>query len=96
MGYKLVRHEPYTIEGKEGKEYQIPAAINLNYDELEIMLRYNKSTDEIEKARICKEFFLHCAPDLEDEGISDMEYFVIFQNYNETSLINKKGELGES
>lgn len=96
MGYKLKKHEPYIIEGKEGKKYEIPATMDMNIDDLEILLKYNKSDSEIEKAKLCKEFFLHVAPDLEKEGISDMEYFVIFQDYNKSSLIEKKSELGES
>lgn len=96
MGYKLEKHDPYVITGRTGKEYEIPPTIEMSLEDIEMMLRYNKSTDEIEKAKICKEFFLHAAPDLEKEGISDMEYFVIFQDYNNTSLIKQKGNLGES
>ena len=96
MGYKLEKHEPYIITGKEGNEYPIPATIDMMVEDIEIMLKYNKSEDELEKARLCKEFFLRVAPGLEDEGISDMEYFIIFQDYNNTSLIKKPKELGES
>ena len=92
MGYQLKKHEPYVIIGTdEEKEYKIPAPIDMNIDSIEIVLRYNKSEDEIERAKICKEFFLHFAPDLEQEGISDMEYFHIFQDYNRGSK-----NLGES
>ena len=96
MGYKLKKHEPYVITGYEGKEYKIPAPIDMDLEDIEIVLRYNKSTDEIEKAQICKEFFLHTAPDLESEGISDMEYFMIFQDYNKAKPLEQKTELGES
>ena len=96
MGYQLRKHEPYVITGKKGQEYKIPAAIDMNLDAMEISLKFNDSTDGIERAKLCKEFFLLVAPELEKEGISDMEYFVIFQDYNKTSIINRKGELGES
>lgn len=97
MGYQLKDHDPYIITGKEGREYRIPAPIDMNLDEIELMLNYNSSKDEIEKTKMCKEYLLHFAPDLENEGISDMEYFLIFQDYNESCLIKKKNnKLGES
>ena len=96
MGYKLVDHEPYIITGKDGiKEYKIPAQIDLNYEAMEIVLRFNKSEDVIEKTKICKEFFLHYAPDLEEEGISDMEYYYMFEDYNKGKIVRKK-KMGES
>ncbi len=98
MGYKLEKHDPYVIEGKEGKKYEIPIALDMNLTQIEIMARFNKAEDEIEKAKLCKEFFLTAAPDLEDEGISDMEYFVIFQDYNKSTPIKKRNvkKMGES
>ena len=93
MGYQLADHEPYVITGKGGKEYKIPAPIDMNFEAMEIVLRFNKSEDEIEKTKLCKEFFLYFAPDLEEEGISDMEYFIIFKDYNKGKVVQKK--LGE-
>lgn len=95
MGYQIKKHDAYIITGLTGKEYKIPAPIDMNVDSIEIVLRYNKETDELAKTQICKEFFLHFAPDLEDEGLSDMEYFHIFQDYNKGGIGPKK-ELGES
>lgn len=92
MGYKLADHEPYVITGKQGKEYVIPASIDLNLDGVEIVLRFDKEEDEVERAKICKEFLLHFAPELEAEDISDMEYFMIFKDYNKAKTKNKLGE----
>lgn len=97
MGYQLADHEPYIITGKDGKtEYKIPAQIDMNFEAIEIVLRFNKSEDEIEKTKICKEFFLHFAPELEKEGISDMEYFYIFEDYNKGKVVHQKRKLGEN
>ena len=95
MGYQLKKHEPYVITGKEGKEYVIPAQITLNLDGIDIICRFNNSTDELEKIRICKEFFLHFAPELEEEEIGDMEYFKMFLHYTKETLNDPK-DLGEN
>lgn len=84
-GYKLQEHEPYVITGKTGTIYEIPAVPQLSVDQLGAMVRFNESTDAIEKTKICKEFFLAIAPGLEDENIGDMEFFWIFQDYNKTA-----------
>jgi len=96
MGYKLQNHEPYIITGKEGKEYKIPAPLDMDFEAIEIVLRFNKSEDEIEKVGICKEFFHHYAPDLEAEGISDIEYYHIWEDYNKGKVIHRKKKMGES
>ena len=93
-GYVLQEHEPYIITGKEGKTYEIPAILNLSVDQIGYMVKFNESTDAVEKTKICKDFFLSVAPELEEEGVKDMEYFMIFEDYNKTSRLSPK--LGES
>ena len=93
-GYKLQNHEPYIITGKNGKEYEIPAVPNLSLDEIGAMVRFNETKDAVEKTKICKEFFLSIAPDLEAENIGDMEYFLIFEDYNKST--RRTPQLGES
>ena len=93
-GYKLHEHEPYEITGKTGTVYKIPAIPNLSVDEIGYMVRFNESKDPVEKTKICKEFFISVAPDLEAEGIGDMEYFMIFEDYNKAARLTPK--MGES
>ncbi len=94
MGYQLKKHEPYVIEGKEGKKYNIPAALDLDIEGIKLSLAFDNAGDEIERVKACKEFFLYFAPDLETENVGDMEYFNIFQDYNKRDLKEKK-KLGE-
>ena len=95
MGYQLKKHEPYVITGIEGKEYVIPAALDLGIDGIKLSLAFDNAKDEVEKVKACKAFFLYFAPDLEKEEIGDMEYFNIFQDYNKSGSADKK-KLGES
>ena len=95
MGYKLEKHEPYIITGKDGKEYKIHATLDMDMEEIDIVLKFNKTEDELEKTKLCKEFLLHACPELEKEGIGDMEYFNIFMDYDKSNRQNKK-DLGES
>lgn len=82
--YTIKKHEPYYIEGAEGKKYSVPAPANLDIDDAETMIRFNEAQDPKEKLTICKAFILKYAPELEQEGIGAMEYFMIFQDYNLT------------
>lgn len=93
-GYVLREHEPYIITGKTGKTYEIPAIMNLTVDEIGYMVKFNECTDAVEKTKICKEFFLSVAPGLEEEGVKDMEFFMIFNDYNKNARLTPK--LGES
>lgn len=93
-GYKLHAHEPYLITGKTDTVYEIPAVPDLSVDEIGYMVRFNETADAVEKTKICKEFFLAIAPGLEDEEIGDMEYFMIFEDYNRTARLTAK--TGES
>lgn len=93
-GYTLQEHEPYTITGKTGKTYEIPAVPCLSVDEISYMVRFNESTDPVEKTKICKDFFLSVAPELEAEKIGDMEFFMIFEDYNKSARLTPK--MGES
>lgn len=93
-GYTLKQHEPYIITGKTGTIYEIPAVPNLSIDEIGYMVKFNETTDAVEKTKLCKDFFLRIAPGLEDEDIGDMEYFMIFQDYNSSARITSR--MGES
>ena len=95
-GYTLQAHEPYTITGRTGKVYDIPAIPNLSIDAIGVMVKFNETTDAVEKTKACKEFFLLIAPELEDEGIGDMEFFMIFEDYNKNARGTKTGESSAS
>ena len=93
-GYTLQVHEPYLINGKTGTIYEIPAIPNLSVDNIGYMVKFNETRDAIEKTKICKDFFLSVAPGLEDEDIGDMEFFLIFEDYNQNARATVK--TGES
>lgn len=96
MGYQIKENEPYIIKGKNGKEYKVPQLNGLGIDEFAILVRYNETVNLVEKIRICKEFFLSIVPELESEKIGDVEYFKIFQDYNEEKTEKQKKRVGES
>ena len=96
MGYQIKEEEPYIITGKKGQEYQIPQLNGLGIDDFAQLVRYNETKDVIEKIKICKEFFLTLAPELENEQIGDVEYFHIFQDYNEAKTKKQIKRVGES
>ena len=81
MGYIIKKRESYKITGAKG-EYTIPAITDLSIDDVELLTEYSESQDAKRKVEICKEFLLKYAPDLEKEEIGDMQYFMIFNDYN--------------
>lgn len=93
-GYILQEHEPYIITGKTGKTYEIPAIQNLSVNEIGYLVQFNESKDAVEKTNICKQFFMSVAPDLAAEDVKDMEYFLIFEDYNRSARLTPK--MGES
>ena len=95
MGYQIQEREPFIIKGRDGKEYKIPRINSLNIDEFAIVVRYTEAEDVVEKIKICKEFLLTIAPELEDEQIGDVEYFTIFQAYDKPANEKQKKSLGE-
>ena len=91
MGYQIREHKPYIITGKTGVEYSIPAPVNLDLDDAEAMMRFNESKDAKEKGTICRSFLLKYAPELINEQLADIEYFLIFSDYNAANT-NVMGE----
>lgn len=94
--YQIKEHDPYIIKGKKGKEYKIPQVIGLNSDDFAILIRLYQTQEPLEKMKICKEFLLHLAPELESEGIGDVEYSKIFEAYENNKTEKQKKKLGES
>ena len=95
MGYQIKEQEVYIIKGKKGKEYKIPQLKGLSMDEFGLLIKYNETDDAVEKIKYCKEFFLSIEPDLEKEKIGDVEYFQIFQDYNEVKTEKQRKKAGE-
>ena len=93
--YQIKDRDPFIIKGKKGKEYKIPQVNGLDIDDFAIMVRYIETTDPVEKVKVCKEFLLHIAPELEDEKIGDVEYFNIFEEYNKVKNEEQEKALGE-
>ena len=94
--YQIKEKDPFIIKGKKGKEYKIPIIDGLDIDAFEILVRYNETDNAVEKVKVCKEFFLHIAPELENEKIGDVEYFKIFEEYNKAKTEEQEKALGES
>ncbi len=95
MGYEIKEQEPYIIKGKKGKEYKLPQIIGLGVDEFATLMSYSETDDLVERIKICKEFILGIVPELEDEGIGDVEYFRIFEDYNTVKTEKQKKKVGE-
>lgn len=88
--YKIGKHAPYSIQGVKAK-YQIPAPEMIDFDDYDDFDVFNRSNSQREKGEIAKKFLLKYAPALADEGISDVEYLLIFSDYN-SSYGNRQGE----
>ena len=85
MGYQIAKErKPYIITGRNGTEYQIPEPSCLDLDDAEALIEFNESKDAKRKGEICKQLILKYAPELVNENIGDVEYFMIFQDYNAT------------
>ena len=94
--YQIKEHAPFIIKGKKGNEYKIPQVVGLGVDDFALFIKYNETEDPVERIKACKEFFLSVAPELEDEGIGDVEYFEIFEEYNTAKTPKQRKKVGES
>ena len=91
-GYVIKKREPYKITGADGDVYEIPAASKLSVEDIDLLIRFNETSDVKTKLELCREFLLKYAPGLEKENLGDTEYFMIFTDYNTTQT----DTLGES
>lgn len=83
----------FALEENTEKTYTLPALSQLSFAEADMMRKID-SADSLEKrGKLIKEFILKHAPDLEEAGIGDMEYFSIFNSYG---MSEGKAKLGES
>lgn len=71
--------------------YTIPALSNLSFADVALLSKADKETDIVKRGKIVREFILTFAPDL--EGLSDMEFFEIYNAYAQTI---GRAQVGES
>lgn len=96
MGYVIKKKKPYDVTGSNGAIYYIPPREQLTFDDIALVSKYDSEPDLGEKIKICKEFILRHAPDLEkDPEIGDNEYSMIFADYLATVSKGDK-KTGES
>jgi hypothetical protein len=95
--FTLRKHEDFTfvLEDDPKTVYTLPAASNLGFKEAQLMANFGDETTIEKQGELVKEFILKYAPELEDKGLGDMEYYAILNAYIEHNQNQKKG-LGES
>ena len=86
----------FALEDDPKKIYTLPALSGLSYEEAEKMKKIGSMTDITEQGPLVKEFILSYAPDLNDKGLGDMEYYEIFNAYGLSEGKDKAGESGAS
>lgn len=91
--FTLQAHRPFTfnLEG-DATEYKIPALGSLSFDEVSEIAAAQRLTNIVEQGLAAKAFVLRYAPDLEDLGLGDTDYLMIFNAYAESQQKVKLGE----
>ena len=84
---------PFAFASDPDTVYELPALSQLSYEEAKEMQEIGSMTDITEQGPLIKEFILSYAPDLEEMGLGDMEYYEIFNAYG---LSEGREKLGES
>lgn len=83
----------FALEDDPEKLYHLPALRSLSFEDAQAMTKIDDEKSIVKKGNLIRGFILKYAPELADKGISDMEYFEIFNAYG---LDAGRSELGES
>lgn len=83
----------FSLEDDPKKVYTLPALSGLSYEEADRMKKIGSMDKIAEQGPLIKAFILTYAPELEEMGLGDMEYYEIFNAYG---LSEGKNKLGES
>jgi len=86
----------FALEDEPGKVYTLPALSGLSYEEADRMQKIGQLKDVTEQGPMIKAFILKYAPELEDKGLGDMEYYEIFNAYGMSEGREKMGESAAS
>lgn len=91
--FKIVKPEPFTVEGVDGTIYELPRIKDMSADQIESLGVVSAAgSDNSAQVRAQKEFILGLCSELADEPLSDMGYVYLFKALAEGSGI----EVGES
>lgn len=87
--YKIVKAQPFVIEGQNGK-YMIPAFNSLSTEDVKEIMELKQDTPTEERMHVLKRFLLKFAPELESEGLGDVGYSQIFAAYEREQKLGEK------
>lgn len=93
--YKILKLKPFVIEGAN-RTYEIPAMNSLNFDQGAEIALIQDENDFKKRWRKIKKFLLDMAPELESEGLADIEYVTIYSSYDAYNRNANAAETGES
>ena len=88
MPYSIKKPQPFVIDGDKGK-YLIPALATLSVDQVGDVLTLTPESPAAERVAAVKAFLLRMAPDLEQEGLGDVGYSMIFAAYEKEQNLGK-------
>jgi len=83
----------FALEDNPEETYTLPALKSLSFEDAQTMTKIDDEKNIVKKGNLIRGFILKYAPELADKGISDMEFFEIFNAYG---LAAGRSELGES
>lgn len=91
--FTLQAHRPFVfdIEG-DSTEYKIPALGSLSFDEVSEITAMQSITNPVDQGKSYKAFVLRHVPELEELGLGDADYILIFNAYAESQRKVKLGE----
>ena len=88
MAYTIKKTEPYVIHGEKG-DYLIPALKTLSIDKVSDIMSLTTDTPVEKRVEAVKAFLLRMAPELEAEEIGDVEFSMIFADYEKEQGLGK-------
>ena len=81
----------FALESEPEKVYTLPPMDRLSFEEAKLMKKIGEESDIVKQGNLIKGFILAHVPEL--KGLSDMQFYAIFNAYG---LSEGKNDMGES
>jgi len=90
--FKIVAPVPFTVEGVEGRVYELPYVRDLDAKHLGMVGAIIQEEDMEKRVNMARDFILDLCPDLANEPLTDLAYTELFGALSNTEDEDEAGE----